>query len=88
MLELSLLKILAKYSYAIYVFHLPVLKLWIATFAVDTEGREGIKFLLAVNYNCLMVLALSSIFAFVSWHILEHPILKLKRFFPKKSQPG
>ncbi len=87
LLKLSLLKILAKYSYAIYVFHLPVLKLWFATFAVDTKGLDGIKFLLVVNYNCLMVLAISSIFAFISWHILEQPILRLKRFFPKKPKP-
>lgn len=86
-LKLSLLKMLAKYSYAIYVFHLPVMKLWFATFAVDTGALDGIKFLLAVNYNCLMVLALSSIFAFISWHVLEHPVLKLKRFFPKKANP-
>ncbi len=86
-LKLSLLKILAKYSYAIYVFHLPVMKLWFATFAVDTKGLGGAKFLLAVNYNCLMVFALSSALAFISWHVLERPILTLKRFFPNKAKP-
>jgi peptidoglycan/LPS O-acetylase OafA/YrhL len=65
-----------KYSYAIYVFHLPVIHIWGGA-PIWLRGSP----LLESICNVAVVFALSTALAVVSWHSLEQPFLRLKRFF-------
>jgi peptidoglycan/LPS O-acetylase OafA/YrhL len=81
MLHTPALRNVGKYSYGIYVFHFPVmissLPIWEKYFThfhqlhpiVDTLARV---FVAGVA---------SYLLAWCSWHVLEQPFLKMKRFF-------
>ncbi len=76
-----------KYSYAMYVFHLPlVIAMEMAGLHIRTlsgGGPPGI--LAALGYS--IILSLITFFAaFASWHLYEKHFLKLKRFFPRREQ--
>lgn len=77
------LRTLGKYSYAIYVFHLPlrylVAKIFIPSDIMTMMGSE----LLGQSLFFLVVSVTSFIAAVLSWHLLEKPFLKLKKFFPR-----
>jgi peptidoglycan/LPS O-acetylase OafA/YrhL len=79
----SPLKILGKYSYAIYVFHLPLCflvgKIFKPSDIIKIMGSE----LLGQGLFFLVVSATSFIAAVLSWHLFENQFLKLKRFFPR-----
>jgi peptidoglycan/LPS O-acetylase OafA/YrhL len=67
----SWLGVFGKYSYAIYLFHSPVMEL-----LRPLEGRLGAALLAASVTACSLAAA------FVSWHVWEAPFLRLKRYFP------
>ena len=72
-----------KYSYGIYMFHLPVhivLQRHIpASIAAAPSGN--VRFAALITYvGC--VFAVSSVLAVASWVLLEQPMLSLKRYFP------
>jgi peptidoglycan/LPS O-acetylase OafA/YrhL len=80
-MEARLLRILGKYSYAMYVLHellMPAFETWFST----------TRLLRIVRWELAAVLVHSSLFvlvslgaALLSWHLLEKHCLKLKRFF-------
>lgn len=74
-----------KYSYAMYVFHLPLV------IAMETAGLHMNTFSggrppgipAALAYSVLMSIA-TFLVAFTSWHLYEKHFLKLKRLFPRR----
>jgi peptidoglycan/LPS O-acetylase OafA/YrhL len=71
-----------KYSYALYVFHMPV-HLVLSHYADHTlsNGTPSARFAMLIGYVAA-VFIVSMILALISWHLLEHPMLSLKRYFP------
>jgi peptidoglycan/LPS O-acetylase OafA/YrhL len=80
------LMFLGQYSYAVYVFHYPLLFVrpsWLSPSAVPTiAGSHLPGLLLYIAGAALVSLAL----ALTSWHLCEKQFLKLKRFFPYDSR--
>jgi peptidoglycan/LPS O-acetylase OafA/YrhL len=70
------------YSYAIYVFHMPI-HLLLAPLVEGrlAQGSANVRFALLLGY-VVLVFTLSSLLALLSWHVLEQPMLGLKRYFP------
>ena len=64
-----------KYSYGLYVYHWIVWKSLILTNTLDWSTRSApMQFVIAAS--------ITTVCAFVSYHILEEPFLRLKKFFP------
>ena len=78
MLDHPVLISIGKYSYALYVFHIPVRHVWRAYFSLDPGAFEGWRLLLAGGYNVVGVFALTYLAALLSWRVLEQPALRLK----------
>jgi peptidoglycan/LPS O-acetylase OafA/YrhL len=75
LLRLSSLRVFGKYSYAIYLFHSPIMELlW------PVQRAGAVVFAMSVT-------ACSLAAAFVSWHVWEKPFLNLKRHFPSSARP-
>lgn len=69
------LRTFGKYSYALYVFHLPIVVLLQSTIRIDMPGSVPyLMFLFAVTVLSLLV-------SLVSWYVIELPFLRLKRYF-------
>ncbi|MDB4912932.1 MAG: acyltransferase 3 [Gemmatimonadetes bacterium] len=82
------LRSIGKYSYAIYVLHLPVHILLSGTFhGMMVRGSGGTRFFAHAGYTAL-VLGVSYVLALVTWNLLEQPFLSLKRFFPMPARQG
>ncbi len=75
-----------KYSYAIYVFHMPV-HIVLSHYADHTlsHGSPPYQFVLLVAY-VTAVFAISAALALISWQLIEQPMLSLKRYFPMPSR--
>ena len=73
---------LGKYSYAIYVFHVPLHVVLRERFvaAVNTGGTAQ-RLAQVIGYE-LAIMAMSIAGALISWHVLEKRMLALKRYFP------
>jgi len=77
-----------KYSYAMYVFHLPLV------IALDTVGLHMRSFsggnppgvFAALAYSVVSAI-ITFVVAFASWHLYEKHFLKLKRLFPRREPP-
>lgn len=81
------LRSIGKYSYAIYVIHLPlscVLRPYIE--AQLASGDANTRLGEYVGY-VVVIFALSYLFAVVSWHVIEQPFLELKRLVPMPARP-
>lgn len=69
-----------KYSYAMYLLHIPVgsalLTLLIQQIPVDPLAKQ----ILFYPFATLTVI----LFALLSWHFLEKPVLELKKYFPMR----
>jgi peptidoglycan/LPS O-acetylase OafA/YrhL len=79
------LTFLGQYSYAIYVFHYPVLSVrpsWLAPASVPTIFGSHLPGLLSYIVGATLV---SIALALISWHLCEKQFLKLKGFFPYHS---
>jgi peptidoglycan/LPS O-acetylase OafA/YrhL len=74
-----------KYSYAMYVFHLPlVIVMEMAGLQMKTmSGGQAPGILAALAYSIVMSIA-TFLVAFASWHLYEKHFLKLKRLFPRR----
>jgi peptidoglycan/LPS O-acetylase OafA/YrhL len=84
-LSSKLLTQFGKYSYAIYIFHLPVKFIWFSNYSLDPVEYEGALKLFAMIYNFSGVLLISTAMAFISWNILERHCLGYKRMFAIKA---
>jgi peptidoglycan/LPS O-acetylase OafA/YrhL len=76
------MRTIGKYSYAIYVFHMPIRFLLRDSFTPRLTDGSPLARLGAHVVFTLVVLALSFVAALVSWRVLEAPLLSLKRYFP------
>jgi peptidoglycan/LPS O-acetylase OafA/YrhL len=79
-----ILRFFGRYSYALYIFHHPLL--WVRpvfslAFVPTVFGSQLPAYLL---WLVISIGATVSI-ALVSWHLLEKPFLRMKRFFPYRS---
>jgi peptidoglycan/LPS O-acetylase OafA/YrhL len=70
-----------KYSYAIYIFHFPAKMLWFKYFQIVIPPDAPWFQLSIVVYNFIGISLIATVAAFISWHVLEHPFLRLKRYF-------
>lgn len=81
LMESWLFKTSGKYSYALYIVHIPVMHIYLKYFAFSLEGFSGLGLLLMVNLNCIAVFALSMMLAALTWRFIEKPFLDLKHRF-------
>lgn len=83
MLANPVLRAFGRYSYALYVFHFPVVGLLHARgLAPDAHGAVLGSHLPAQLVFSVLAIGVSFLIAFASWHLLEHPLLMLKAYFP------
>jgi peptidoglycan/LPS O-acetylase OafA/YrhL len=84
------LRFFGKYSYAMYLFHIPIRDEIRHRFFPDAWLQETHGFeLLGRQLLFFSVTTLASVaLALVSWHLFEKHWLKLKRRFPRFSRPG
>jgi len=75
------LRLLGKYSYGLYIYHHLLVPLWVAWFWVGWIRPQLGTGPLAVAAYVLAAGGASIILALLSWHLLENPCLKFKRFF-------
>jgi len=75
------LRNVGKYSYAIYIFHFPVVVALYAAWQKHFGEFQRLNPLLDSNIRLLLVALLSYLLAVCSWYVLEQPCLRLKRFF-------
>ncbi len=80
-LEFKMLKLVGKYSYSMYIFHLPIMIVWFQYNIPDYAGMSDLAVLLQVFLNYLLILFFTFVLSAISWNILEYPLLKLKRGF-------
>lgn len=83
----SFLRMLGKYSYAIYIFHLIIDFLMRPLVSSAKEGFATLNPAL-IDFTAFIVNVVAAvILAAISWHFVEEPLLKLKDRFPlSKSQ--
>ncbi len=82
LLSLGWLRSAGKYSYAMYLFHIPVGGLIRALTGSRFEAGTGLRSLVEQAGFFLVSLALTYLLALASWNVLEKPFLSLKRYFP------
>jgi peptidoglycan/LPS O-acetylase OafA/YrhL len=78
------LKWFGAYSYAIYVFHVPLMPLFDKLFPVEELGLRLGSAYFGVVAHAILAAAISSLLAFGSWHLYEKHFLKLKKYFAPK----
>jgi peptidoglycan/LPS O-acetylase OafA/YrhL len=82
------LRAVGRYSYAMYIFHFPVVGLLHARhLAPDTMPTLLGSHLPAQFGFTILCFAVTYVIAFASWHLFEHPILRLKDHFPYDREP-
>jgi len=74
------LRAAGKYSYGMYVFHLPMIHVWGALRSRLAPWAAGFPLLMAL-LDIGAVLILSTLLALLSWRLIERPFLRLKRAF-------
>jgi peptidoglycan/LPS O-acetylase OafA/YrhL len=84
--ELRALRTIGRYSYGIYIFHLPLMYLTMTAFARygwrDPNKPGWISAIALIGVNVALTAAIS----LVSFHAYEKQFLKLKRYFPQPSR--
>jgi peptidoglycan/LPS O-acetylase OafA/YrhL len=74
---------LGKYSYALYLFHNPIQVAMRETpLSPPRLAAAGLGTLGGQAAFCVLASAAALACAWLSWHLFEEPILRLKRFFP------
>ena len=76
------LRSVGKYSYAIYVIHLPLSRVLRPHFTSRLSSGSATERLAEHVAYVVGIFVLSYVLALVSWHAIEQPFLRLKRFFP------
>lgn len=72
------LRAIGKYSYAMYLFHLPILELLQPHFEAWVRGADTPLRVVRLGVYILTVLVLTFLAALVSWRLIEKPFLDLK----------
>jgi peptidoglycan/LPS O-acetylase OafA/YrhL len=80
------LRQLGKYSYAMYIVHIPIMYIWFSTLGLLPVKLQAWQQASTIAYNFLGICLLCTAVAFVSWHALEQPFLNLKRYFVNRSK--
>jgi peptidoglycan/LPS O-acetylase OafA/YrhL len=75
------LTLAGKYSYAIYIFHVPVKYEWFASFSLNPMAYDNTLGTLAMIYNFCAVFLISTGLAMISWYLIERRCLEYKRLF-------
>jgi peptidoglycan/LPS O-acetylase OafA/YrhL len=84
----GLLLVLGKFSYFIYLFHVPIVIL--AKKHLKLEPwllSKGVPVLAAWLFEFLLLTGITLIGAVISWRLFEGPILRLKSRFPQQPSP-
>jgi len=72
------LRVLGKYSYAMYMFHLPIHQLLEPVLVDVVRGEDTPSRLMRLFLYLVLVLGLSLLAAIASWYAIERPFLNLK----------
>lgn len=82
------LRVLGRYSYGLYVLHVPLNTLALALFPFPSgEDVPAPRFLALMSLRLLVLAALSFVAAYVSYHLVEKRFLALKRHFTAGAAP-
>jgi peptidoglycan/LPS O-acetylase OafA/YrhL len=87
----SVLRTFGKYSYALYVFHYPVIAFFQAkgwTFSASLPGAGTAEALARTAADVAVQGGATFALALLSWNLLESPFLRLKRLAPMPSDPA
>jgi peptidoglycan/LPS O-acetylase OafA/YrhL len=76
------LKTIGKYSYALYIFHWPVI---VISYYFLIHAKIDDAFFIPIYV--LLTISVSFLFAFLSWHAIEKRFLALKSRFESKKHP-
>ena len=72
---------IGRVSFAMYLFHLPIFRLWFKVNPLPTQHlADGARFA-AIVANFMAVALMSVVLASLSWIAFERPVLRLKRHF-------
>lgn len=77
-LSLSAMRSIGKYSYAMYIFHMPLMRLFSPLWK---NYFPQLPSLVGATVYSLLVFGATYVLALLSWVLLEQPCLRLKRFF-------
>ena len=83
-LECRVLRYLGNRSYAMYVFHMPVI-LFVGKF-YESKWQMTDQHSTGDFVSLIIAIAITVFLAELSWHAYEKHFLKLKRFFPRHSE--
>lgn len=76
------LRVLGKYSFALYLIHLPVRSvLWNIGLSVDRLALGNSPWIGQILFSTCII-GISFLASWLSWRLIEAPILSLKRYFP------
>ena len=78
------LRMIGKYSYAMYIFHEPLNNFAGRPLVAALKINVSQSIFWSATYIVIMT-AVTFVLAWVSWHVLEKPFLNLKRFFTPSS---
>jgi peptidoglycan/LPS O-acetylase OafA/YrhL len=76
---------MGKYSYAMYVFHVPLIRFLARSCGLKHVVNESALRLPAAWLFAALAVATSYATARASWEFLENPFLRLKRYFPRET---
>ena len=81
------LRLAGKYSYGMYVYHLLIyLALYHVAKSLSPATGGELPTFVALAYAAVSVLVVTGVSA-LSFHVLEQPLLRLKRYFPSPAAP-
>ncbi|HWP39998.1 MAG TPA: acyltransferase family protein, partial [Tepidisphaeraceae bacterium] len=81
------LRTFGKYSYAVYLLHMPIMILFAEYVFSPAQTRLGGSLLPGLLIYYAATWTLSLLAALASWHLLEKHFLKLKDYFPMEAKP-
>ncbi|HEY0943747.1 MAG TPA: acyltransferase [Opitutaceae bacterium] len=80
--SVSLLRRFGQYSYALYLFHVPLTPLFQAIIPATMLAQWLHSYRIGLGLHVALSIALSLGLAVLSWNLFEKHFLKLKRYFP------